>query len=211
MLKRLAFWGVLLGFPAHVFAAGLFGLVEIKANQISSIPKWVDVLGRTQQVRARLLACLDNEKACGNDAEERWREKVISLKNEDLKTQVDEVNWFINRWPYITDSELWGKSDYWATPKQFLANSGDCEDYAIMKYFTLRTLGVADARLRMAVVHDAVRDIPHAILVAEVNDDFLILDNLSGEALSHKWVSQYTPYYAVNATSRWVFVEPNER
>lgn len=202
---------ILLVAPPVQAAEGLFGLVEIKANQISSIPKWVDVLGRTEQVRARLLACLADESRCGNDAEERWRETVISLRNEDLKTQVEEVNAAMNRFPYYTDSELWGKSDYWATPKQFLANSGDCEDYAIMKYFTLRTLGVADARLRMAVVHDAVRDIPHAILVVDIGDDFLILDNLSGEALSHKWVSQYTPYYAVNATSRWVFMEPEGR
>lgn len=211
MVKRLALLAALVVVPAHVFAAGLFGLVEIKANQINSIPKWVDVLGRTEQIRGRLTACLKDESACANDSEERWRETVISLRDKSLKDQVDEVNWVINRSPYITDSELWGKSDYWATPKQFLANSGDCEDYAIMKYFTLRMLGVADARLRMAVVHDAVRDIPHAILVVDVDDDFLILDNLSGEALSHRWVSQYTPYYAVNATSRWVFVEPDGR
>jgi amino acid transporter len=45
-----------------------------------------------------------------------------------------------------------GIDDYWMTPKEFFIKGfGDCEDYAIAKYFTLLELGVKKESLYLAV------------------------------------------------------------
>jgi predicted transglutaminase-like cysteine proteinase len=54
-----------------------------------------------------------------------------------------ETNRFLNDWRYKPDDQNYGQRDYWATPLEFLRRSGDCEDYAIAKYVTLRELGFA--------------------------------------------------------------------
>ena len=55
---------------------------------------------------------------------------------------------FLNRLPWVEDAALWGQKDYWVSPFEMLGrNGGDCEDFSIGKYFTLRELGVGDAKL----------------------------------------------------------------
>lgn len=197
---------VMLGLAPQVWAAGLFGMIEIKANSIESIPKWVDALRR---IRAEDLSGKCESGACkGRQAE--WYDMVKDERQENRFAQMVAVNRWINRYKYITDDRLWGVSDYWETPGQFVELSGDCEDYAIAKYYTLRTLGWRDEDLRLVVLRDMVRDIPHAVLAVNYKDETYILDNLSTEPLQDKYITQYTPYYAVNSTSRWVFIKPME-
>ena len=60
----------------------------------------------------------------------------------------------------------WGKADYyWETPIDFLQHAGDREDFAITKYMTLRSLGVASESTRVAVVTDSQLSVAHAVLM----------------------------------------------
>ncbi|TKW61586.1 MAG: hypothetical protein DI628_02885 [Blastochloris viridis] len=187
-------------------APGLFGSVEIKANTIASIPKWVDALKR---IRAEDLEGQCKSGQC-KGARKKWHEMVQDLRGKSRYEQMVEVHRWHNRYRYITDDRLWGKSDYWATPGEFVDMSGDCEDYSIAKYYTLRALGWNDDDLRLVILRDTVRDIPHAVLAVKYNNENYILDNLASEPLQDKYIRQYTPYYAVNSTSRWVFIRPME-
>lgn len=191
------------------FAAdGLFGMIEIKAKSIAAIPKWVNVLARIEREQGRYQACFRDINACTSDDMRKWSAFVAEQQGKPASEQMDETHRFLNRWDYITDMELWGKSDYWETPREFVENSGDCEDYAIVKYVTLKALGWPASKLRVAVVQDTIRDIPHAVLITELNNTFWVLDNLSLRPLPDRQVMQYRPYYAVNESNRWVFVEP---
>ena len=67
------------------------------------------------------------------------------LNYENLKKEIKELNFigkmaqlnsFFNTFPKIEDIENYGNSDYWATPKEFIEKGGDCEDFAIAKYFS---------------------------------------------------------------------------
>lgn len=194
--------------PAH--AEGLFRMMEIKANSISAIPKWVDVVNRIRNEEPMYQNCLKDRESCKSDALRRWAEMIDEQRGQSVERQMRAVHAYLNRFPYITDQDLWGKSDYWATPKQFVDNSGDCEDYAIAKYISLKALGWPISNLRLAVVHDTVRDIPHAVLVVKFDGDYWVLDNLASSPLPHLRVYQYKPYYAVNENARWVFVKPLE-
>ena len=135
-----------------------------------------------------------------------WQALVKSLRGAPERDQILAVNRFVNKWRYKTDAQNFGQSDYWATPIEFLRRSGDCEDYAITKYVTLRQLGVPADRMRMVVVQDVLRDIAHAVLAVKTSDGVVILDNLTNAVLPQERVSQYVPYYSVNEAARWAHV-----
>lgn len=195
---------ILVGMSPAAWAAGLFGMLEIRSPNIDSIPKWVEALGR---VRAENLYGKCAAGDCKGQQQD-WFEMVQRAKSMGRFEQMVTVHRWLNRYRYVTDDRLWGKSDFWETPGQFVAMSGDCEDYSIAKYYTLKLLGWRDEDLRVVVLRDTVRDIPHAVLAVNYNDTHYILDNLATEPLQDTYIRQYTPYYAVNATTRWVFIKP---
>ena len=74
------------------------------------------------------------------------------------------------------------QEDYWATPKEFLiAGYGDCEDYVIIKYFTLIKLGFDKKKLYLTTVHEKYIGGYHMVLsyFDKEGESPLILDNLS--------------------------------
>ena len=99
------------------------------------------------------------------------------------------------------------KEDYWAIPMEFLKKSGDCEDYAIVKYFSLKELGVPAEDMRIVVVRDTVRNLAHAVLVVYLDDNAYVLDNVSSAVLPHSRVRQYSPQYSINERSRWAHIK----
>ena len=82
---------------------------------------------------------------------------------------------------FINDQALWEKKDYWATPIETLSiGGGDCEDYAIAKYFTLKQLGVDESKLRLTYVKAIELNQAHMVLTYFENKRAvpLVLDNL---------------------------------
>src|ERR1700744_4250940 len=71
------------------------------------------------------------------------QQMMAGLAGKDDATRLRAVNDFFNqRLAYMEDIDNWGVQDYWASPLESLGKgAGDCEDYAIGKYFTLTTLG----------------------------------------------------------------------
>jgi predicted transglutaminase-like cysteine proteinase len=108
-----------------------------------------------------------------------------------------------NKWPYRLDQDAYGTSDWWATPQEFLKISGDCEDFAITKYFALRELGFAADDLRIVILKDRIRGIAHAVLAVFLQGDAYVLDNVSSAIFSHTRLKHYVPYYSLNERHRW--------
>lgn len=191
---------------------GLFGSVEFKLESIDALKKWKRVLERIEIEKEEFAKCDADRKTCVNQSTVLWRDFVKEMKAEKNLTQAEKlskVNTFLNRWPYVEDIHNWQITDYWATPKEFLAKSGDCEDYAIIKYETLKELGFNPDDMRIAVVMDDLRQIYHAVLVVyDNNSEPLILDSLFDAVLPHTEVLQYTPHYSVNENARWAHIMP---
>ena len=118
------------------------------------------------------------------------------------------VNAFFNQWPYRLDIEVYGRSDYWASPGEFLKLSGDCEDYSIAKYFALKQLGFETQNMRIVVIKDRIRNIGHAVLAVYMDETVYILDNLSDLVLPHSRYRHYIPQYSVNGENRWAHIQP---
>jgi predicted transglutaminase-like cysteine proteinase len=117
------------------------------------------------------------------------------------------VNGFFNQVPYITDIKHWGVDDYWATPVEMLGSfGGDCEDYSIGKYLSLKETGVPVERLRITYVRALRLGEAHMVLAYyETPDaDPLILDNMQGDIRPASQRTDLEPVYGFNDDDLWV-------
>lgn len=183
----------------HNSGIKLFDTIEFK-RPLSSLPGWLDLLRRN-----KLDPIFIPGKYFKKDVTwDNFRAKAPTKNTMEL---LRYVNAFWNTWPYKEDITNWGVEDYWEIPAEFLKKSGDCEDYAIIKYFTLKELGVPPETMRIVVVRDTIRNLAHAVLAVYLNNDAYILDNLSNAVLSHTRLRQYSPQYSVNESGRWAHLK----
>jgi len=147
----------------------------------------------------------------GSDAVVRvqqWQQLISESGELTDREKLKNVNDFFNQQvEFVSDSFLWGKDDYWATPLEFLAKgAGDCEDYSIAKYFTLRQLGVSDEKLRITYVKALELNQAHMVLTYFITPRSvpLVLDNLIPvikPALKRK---DLLPVYSFNGSGLWL-------
>lgn len=182
---------------------GLFGSTEIASNNLTALPQWLRVLSKMKTERKQFHACLASRAACTTTALKSWRELTEAAKGKPELEKLKIVNAYFNRWPYKVDRELYGVNEFWATPQEFMKRSGDCEDYAIAKFFALRDLGFSNDQLRIVILMDRIRRIGHAVLAVYALGDILILDSLTDLIFSHKKYHHYVPQYSMNETTRW--------
>ncbi len=107
----------------------------------------------------------------------------------DKTKQVNIVNRYLNQLLPQYDNVIQKQEDYWASPKEFLSiGYGDCEDYAIIKYFTLIKLGFDEKKLFLTTVYESYTGSYHMVLTyfKEKNESPLVLDNLSFRVLNLK-------------------------
>ncbi|MBU1659096.1 transglutaminase-like cysteine peptidase [bacterium] len=125
------------------------------------------------------------EKQSGVIAKNRildYDEAVSSYKPYPKPEQLIKVNFYLNQLLPQVDILNQETADYWSTPKEFLTiGYGDCEDYAIIKYFTLLKLGFEKEKLFITAVYEKYKGGYHMVLsyFEEFNKPPLILDNLS--------------------------------
>jgi predicted transglutaminase-like cysteine proteinase len=189
--------------PAAAQAQSLFNTLEYRTDSLDALPQWQKVMRKVAMDQKAYAACARHVRGCASKGMKAWQAMIASQRGARQINQIRAVNNFINQWRYRSDKRNYGKSDYWASPAEFFRRSGDCEDYAIAKYVSLRQLGFAAEQLRMVVVKDVTRDLAHAVLAVYVDGDVFILDNLSNQVRPQAIVAEYAPYYSVNEQARW--------
>ncbi|VAW56570.1 hypothetical protein MNBD_GAMMA07-1063 [hydrothermal vent metagenome] len=203
-IKSVANIGILLTIlTSSVSAGNLFGYQESGRENLKMFPQWLSVLERNIQQMVPKGQC--ESRAFNQCHVKQWLAFLNSIQSLTKIEQINKVNIYANEHDYILDIENYGMSDYWATPKEFLINSGDCEDYAIIKMLSLKMLGFDMGNIRLVVLQDTNLRIPHAILAVNVNQDVLIMDNQVNEVVSHNKIIHYVPVYAVNEKKWWMF------
>jgi predicted transglutaminase-like cysteine proteinase len=105
------------------------------------------------------------------------------------------------------DMAVWGQADYWATPLETLGRgAGDCEDFVIAKFYTLKLMGVAVDKLRLIYVRartgvsDATPTQAHMVLAFYITPDAepLVLDNLIGDIRVASRRTDLSPVFSFN-------------
>lgn len=205
LLKALAFTFCFGLFPAGVtaqdlkFESKLFGYREERKEGFGIFPQWVSVMHRHLGDRPTAENCPANLCRVAE-----WLQLIAMLRGRSPREQIASVNEFANRFRYVLDQDNYGQSDYWAIPREFLTFGGDCEDYAIIKYFSLRQLGFPPEALRIVVVQDANLRVPHAVLALYTREDILVLDNQVRELVSHQSIAHYIPVFSLNEHNWWM-------
>lgn len=178
----------------------LFKTMEFR-GPLKALPKWQYVLDKDRKTPG-----LVPDRSFGGRGSNLWGQMADQWRKLPPLDRLRKVNSFFNQWPYRLDRETYGLEDFWAAPVEFLRNSGDCEDYAIVKYYALKQLGIPAENMRIVVLMDTIRGLGHAILAVYVNDNAYVLDNLSDVIMSHERYSHYVPQYSVNEFNRWAHI-----
>lgn len=147
----------------------------------------------------------DEYGSLGVERVERWEKLVWDITYYNIPDQLRAVNQFFNQLKFRSDQEHWQQDDYWATPIETLAsNGGDCEDFAIAKYFTLRQLGVPAKSMRITYVKALRLNEPHMVLTYYPDSgEPLVLDILVPDMLPASKRSDLEPVYSFNAEGLW--------
>ena len=141
---------------------------------------------------------------------EEWDVMIESSKDETILNKIKNVNDFFNKILYKTDLSTWGVKDYWATPFEFMGiGAGDCEDYAIAKYFSLIKLGIPDEKLRITYVSykkaNSKFEQAHMVLTYyhKVGVEPVVLDNINKTLQVASKRPDLVPVYSFNASGLW--------
>ena len=125
---------------------------------------------------------------------------VRGRARDDWLTVIAQVNQEINTVPYVPE---YG-ADVWQAPKQFYANGGDCEDFAIAKYYRLRREGYRERDMRVTIVRDRHTQEIHAFLALWLNGALIILDNRVNEPMPGERIKDFDVFYSVNRLGFYV-------
>ncbi len=134
---------------------------------------------------------------------------IASAQGRPEASRLQMINRLFNeRIVFAEDVDTTGQVDHWSSPIELLARgAGDCEDYAIAKYFSLIAAGVPSARLRMVYVKADLGGSFRAHMVLayypQPNAEPLILDNLDPEIRPASARRDLIPVFSFNAEGLW--------
>jgi predicted transglutaminase-like cysteine proteinase len=143
-----------------------------------------------------------------------WRDLLTQAASQPEAAKLRRVNEFFNRRVRFRDDiDIWGVQDYWATPLETLGRAqGDCEDFAIAKYVTLKLLGIPSEKLRLTYVKARIGGPQSAVVQAHMvlsyypspEDEPLVLDNLISDIRPASRRTDLATIFGFNAEGLWV-------
>lgn len=143
-----------------------------------------------------------------------WRDLLTQSASQPDAVKLRRVNEFFNRRTrFGEDSEIWGTQDYWATPLETLGRAqGDCEDFAIAKYVTLKLLGIPSEKLRLTYVKARIGGPQSTLVQAHMvlsyypapDDEPLVMDNLISDIRPASRRTDLITIFGFNAEGLWV-------
>ena len=150
-----------------------------------------------------LMRCLADATAC-SPAAARFAAIVKEAREHEGRVRLNFVNQRVNNAiRYTSDMTQWGTPDEWSAPLaagkgSFDTGLGDCEDYAIAKYVALRAAGIPAKQLRVLLVRDNIARLDHAVLAANEDGHWFMLDNRWTAAVEDNDVRRFTPLFALD-------------
>ncbi len=178
-------------------------------------PAWAQNLERHTSEREAIRQCLEEESACSGKLKS-LRTVLVKGAALDRDRQLRLVNRYINKRRYRGDRRQTSLSvvpggeavlkNHWSTLLEFLKRGGDCEDFAVAKYFLLRELGFPAEELRVLVTYEKMARAYHAVLAVRRDDGsswLLESDNtiVKGSHRSYRFI------YALNEEGIWDHAE----
>jgi predicted transglutaminase-like cysteine proteinase len=114
----------------------------------------------------------------------------------------------------MSDETQWGVPDHWSDPFETLhSHSGDCEDYAIVKYAALLAAGVSKDAVKIVVLRNRLPNENHAVVAVRVENQWLMLDNRTLTLVRDMDVKRAIPEFVLDdqGVSRFVWSGRNRK
>lgn len=168
------------------------------SDGIDNLPKWDRIINFYE---------MTNLQSPSAEYVEWWK-FIRSLKSMHPAKQIEIVNQEINKYPYKQDNWIYNRTDHWASPSEFLENGGDCEDFAIIKYMTLRRLGFRADQMKIAMVYDIYSGTDHSYLIVEYGKQTFVLDSREQQTSPDVFTKRFQAHYAFNENGIWRYKSP---
>lgn len=141
--------------------------------------RWAAISQQMEELLADPRHCLNTRTACDDPAFDQWITMLNAAERKRMARRLPAINRGINATlSYTLDRVTWGATDYWASPAEALQRRrGDCEDYAILKYWSLALLGFDRDSMEVVAVFDQRTSQYHAVLRITHAGATYILDN----------------------------------
>lgn len=189
------------GFPLACF--GVFGIVLVAGAACEGF--------RLDRVMQAVQQCYGGNAAI---IARDWDNALTLVQGEAEQKKLRDVNEYLNhKLRSEKDWKVWGQEDYWSTPIEAqIKGCGDCDDYAIAKYFSLKFSGVPVAKLRLTYVKALIGEAKkkslqaHMVLTYYPTPDAepLVLDNMTNEIYPASQRPDLVPIYSFNSEGFWV-------
>ena len=177
----------------------------VRTEPVGQLSEWPDFIRRQSLSLQALHHCTRDRAACESPEIERWAGLIQSLQGQNRLRQIITVNKWFNRLPYKYDDVAYNTADYWADTRALLLHRGDCEDYALSKYYTLRQLGFSPDQLKIAVVYDKESYSNHAVLMVYIDGTRYMMD-INGDSTDPSPMGpRYRTLYTFNERSAWYY------
>jgi predicted transglutaminase-like cysteine proteinase len=156
------------GIRPSVFLHGILAAASITAfawtDAVRADDQELDWVGLWTDCLARQRGLMWNKET--RRALSAYAERFDKLRDRPLADKCAAVNAAVNKdIAFVWDQWNYAIEERFATPAETLREGrGDCEDYAIMKYFLLRRLGIPAENLLLAVVD--IPDGKHMVVLA---------------------------------------------
>jgi predicted transglutaminase-like cysteine proteinase len=159
--------------------------------------KWRAIIRLIDRDGSTLARCRKEPDGCPAEAGQLLA-IVEAARAKRGRARLGEINRALNLMiRFQSDVIQHGIQDAWASPLTTLsAGRGDCEDYAIAKYLTLREAGIPSSDLRLVVVRDIKRLQDHAVLTVRFEERWLVLDNRRLLLLEDREIGDYVAVMA---------------
>jgi predicted transglutaminase-like cysteine proteinase len=159
----------------HVLGIRMKGPAQEHAVWLKIAPAWRQVMennARTPVFREGGAASLPPAY------QPYWQNLLGAIRTMEPLQKARLVSGFINtQFNGLQDKITYGIGEKWASPAEFVSNrGGDCEDFAIIKYFALRSLGFKADDLRILVVEVPSYHVWHALLAFLTRERIYLCD-----------------------------------
>lgn len=161
-----------------------------------------------------LLALLFSHATSAASAGPRTLERLVAAyADAPVVRKLAAVNRFFNGLARASDQATWGVTDYWSTPAELLRRgAGDCEDFAIGKYFALRRMGLAREHLQITYVRDLNHDRAHMVLIYRApGRSAVVLDSAEPRILPASLRPDLVPVFAFDERQVTLLAPDGER
>lgn len=189
-----------------------FGLSTVPAAKGALSATWQNLQREIQADERIVVQCRAEPQSCASPTALRFIAIVNEGNGYEGLARIGHINRAVNLTIGAASAAV---QSTWSSPLQTLATgSGDCKQYAVLKYAALLDAGFAADDLRLVIVrlkqNPETKPADHALVAVRNEADWIVLDNRTLAMIESRQVlDQYLPLFTLDHRGVRRFVQPS--